>query len=93
MVNITGRLAAIKSLVDHEKYFMINRVRQYGKTTTLRALSSYLQRDYYIVLIDFQTFDYPKFENSNRFSLTIILLFFKICKIRKRGSFRCPAII
>ena len=66
MIDLTGRLVAIKALVDHEKYFTINRARQYGKTTTLRALSSYLQRDYYIVLMDFQTFDYSKFENSNR---------------------------
>ena len=42
MVDLTGRLVAIKTPVDHEKYFTINRARQYGKTTTLRALSSYL---------------------------------------------------
>ena len=77
MVDITGRLAAIKSLVDHEKYFTINRARQYGKTTTLRALSNYLQCDYYVVLMDFQTFDYSKFENSNRFSLTFAAFFLK----------------
>ena len=42
MVDLTGRLVAIKTPVDHEKYFTINLARQYGKTTTLRALSSYL---------------------------------------------------
>ena len=77
MIDLTGRLVAIKALVDHEKYFTINRARQYGKTTTLRALSSYLQKDYYIVLMDFQTFDYSKFENSNRFSLTFAAFFLK----------------
>lgn len=77
MVDITGRLAAIKVLVDHEKYFTINRARQYGKTTTLRALSNYLQRDYYVIFMDFQTFDYSKFENSNRFSLTFAAFFLK----------------
>ena len=57
MVDISGRLEEIKSLVDAGKYFTINRARQYGKTTTLRALYRYLQKEYYVVLLDFQTFD------------------------------------
>ena len=43
MVNIEGRLKEIKKLVVEEKYFIINRARQYGKTTTLWALQQYLQ--------------------------------------------------
>ena len=35
MVNIDSKLAQIKQLVDEKKYFVINRARQYGKTTTL----------------------------------------------------------
>lgn len=39
MVNIDERLEKIKRLyVDRGKYFVINRGRQYGKTTTLAAL-------------------------------------------------------
>ena len=38
MVNLDSRVREIKKLVDAGKYFMINRARQYGKTTTLRAL-------------------------------------------------------
>lgn len=34
MVNIDSKLAQIKQLVDEKKYFVINRARQYGKTTT-----------------------------------------------------------
>ena len=45
MVDISGRLEKIKSLVDAGKYFTINRARQYGKTTTLRALYRYLQKN------------------------------------------------
>lgn len=48
MVNINRRLSEIKELVDSGKYFTINRARQYGKTTTLRALGRYLQSDYFI---------------------------------------------
>ena len=56
MVNLDSRLLAIKKLVDDGKYFLINRARQYGKTTILMALSRYLKDSYYVVSIDFQTF-------------------------------------
>ena len=39
MVQLDDRMEQIKTLfVDRKKYFVINRGRQYGKTTTLRAL-------------------------------------------------------
>ncbi len=55
MVRLDGRLEKIKRLyVDRGKYFVINRGRQYGKTTTLRALEEYLKEDYIVVSMDFQ---------------------------------------
>ena len=80
MVDISGRLEEIKSLVDAGKYFTINRARQYGKTTTLRALYRYLQKEYYVVLLDFQTFDNDKFENGNVFSAAFINSFLRSLK-------------
>ena len=78
MVNINGRLQQIKVLVDEGKYFTINRARQYGKTTTLRALAEMLRDEYYVVLLDFQTFDNEKFSNGNVFSVAF-------CKLRSNG--------
>ena len=47
MVPLDDRICQIrKQYVDPGKYFIINRGRQYGKTTTLRALAEYLKRDY-----------------------------------------------
>ena len=43
MVDLSDRLARIKAMVDSEKYFTINRARQYGKTTILTALADYLK--------------------------------------------------
>ena len=43
MVNPDIRLAKIKKMVYAGKYCVINRGRQYGKTTTLNALENYLQ--------------------------------------------------
>lgn len=57
MVDISERLRRIKELIDRGEYFTINRARQYGKTTTLRALKRYLQEEYIVVSLDFQKLD------------------------------------
>lgn len=80
MVNIDERVEAIKGLVDAGKYFTINRARQYGKTTLLRALNRSLQKEYYVVSMDFQTFDAAKFENGNVFSLSFAASFLRQLK-------------
>ena len=43
IVDITEKLKQIKRMVDAGQYFTINRARQYGKTTTLRALQAFLK--------------------------------------------------
>lgn len=68
MVNLDERLKEIKKMIDDGKYFTINRARQYGKTTTLMALSQYLQKEYHVVLIDFQTFGSADFSTEHVFS-------------------------
>ena len=68
MVNLDSRVREIKKLVDAGKYFTINRARQYGKTTTLRALYRNLMKDYYVVSLDFQTFGSAEFESESRFA-------------------------
>lgn len=67
MVNLNSRLAEIKKMVDAGKYFVINRGRQYGKTTTLNALENYLSQDYIVVNMDFQFLDASDFENTETF--------------------------
>lgn len=67
MVNLDSRLLEIKKMVDAGKYFVINRGRQYGKTTTLNALENYLGQDYIVVSMDFQFLDASDFENTETF--------------------------
>lgn len=43
MVNLESELEAIILKVDLGEYFTINKARQYGKTTILRALADYLK--------------------------------------------------
>lgn len=67
MVDITERLEKIKVLVDKKKYFIINRGRQYGKTTTLEALAVYLQQEYIVIHLDFQFLSCEDFSNEFTF--------------------------
>ena len=62
------------------KYFTINRARQYGKTTTLIALKHFLEKEYYVVLIDFQSFGSADFESENVFALSFANSFLRFFK-------------
>lgn len=77
MVNPQKRLIEIKKMVDKGNYFVINRARQYGKTTTLKALSGFLEKDYVVISLDFQMLGASKFRNENTFSLAFARLFLK----------------
>lgn len=73
MVNLDRRLAQIKKqYVDMGKYFIINRGRQYGKTTILRALAEYLKDSYVVLAMDFQKMSSANFENEHTFVLSFI---------------------
>ena len=67
MVDITDRLEKIKKMIDAGQYFTINRARQYGKTTTLRALAKYLIQDYIVVSLDFQLMSHKDFAEEGTF--------------------------
>lgn len=68
MVPIEDRLDKIKRLyVDRGKYFVINRGRQYGKTTTLRGLAEYLKDDYGVLSMDFQALGSESFVDGPTF--------------------------
>jgi len=67
MVDITSKLAQIKELIDDEAYFTMNRGRQYGKTTTLTALESYLKDDYLVISTSFEGLGTSSFENERIF--------------------------
>jgi len=57
MVDISARLVIIKSMIDQGDYFCINRGRQFGKTTTLNALSQFIANEYLVFQISFEGLD------------------------------------
>ena len=68
MVNLDERMIRIKELVDKQKYFVINRARQYGKTTTLWALRQYLKEEYNVLSTNFQRMSSAVFYDEHTFS-------------------------
>lgn len=76
MVNIDSKLAEIKQLVDEKKYFVINRARQYGKTTTLNMLVQYLKDQYTVFFISFEGLGETAFESESAFCKTLCELLY-----------------
>ncbi|WP_434296134.1 AAA family ATPase [Clostridium sporogenes] len=70
MVDISNKLDSILELVDNEEYFIINRPRQYGKTTTLYMLERHLNKliDYLVISISFEGIGDLVFEDEKIFS-------------------------
>lgn len=77
MVNLTERLAVARKMIDNGKYFVINRARQYGKTTLLHALKNTLCDSYIVVQMDFQKLGTLSFENEKVFSKAFSKFFWK----------------
>lgn len=70
MVHLDTRPDKIKrAYVDRGKYLTISRGRQYGKTTTLKALIKYLSPDYLVLFLDFQMLSSESFRNESVFSI------------------------
>ena len=67
MVNLQSRLEAIARMVANGEYFIINRARQFGKTTTLKALERYLANEYEIASMDFQLLSHASFSTEALF--------------------------
>lgn len=85
MVRLDERLDEIKRLyVDRGKYFVINRGRQYGKTTTLRELAEYLKNDYAVLSMDFQALGTDNFADGPTF-VTSFIEYLEEIYARKEG--------
>jgi len=72
MVDISGKIAQIKKLIDNRCYFTINRARQYGKTTTLSRLHKTLSAEYICARISFQSMGDEEFASPEKFCLSFM---------------------
>ncbi|MGF1532056.1 MAG: hypothetical protein ACFCUI_00005, partial [Bernardetiaceae bacterium] len=71
MMDDRRRFAGIVNFVERGKYFIINRPRQYGKTTMLHALHKELMKreDYLPIIMNFQGLDSSVYANDIAFAL------------------------
>ena len=72
MVDISGKIAQIRELIDDRCYFTINRARQYGKTTILAALERVLRDEYIIAFTSFEGLGDACFSSEEAFCAQFI---------------------
>ncbi|MEN9611857.1 MAG: hypothetical protein RLZZ628_2671 [Bacteroidota bacterium] len=70
MADVSQKMAATLKLVQEGAYFIINRPRQYGKTTTLYSLSHALRQkqDYLVFNMSFEGLDNAFFKEDENFA-------------------------
>jgi hypothetical protein len=72
MVDIHAKIDAIIQLIEKQKYFTMNRARQYGKTTTLNRLYHALKDRYLVLELSFEGIGDVAFSSENQFCDTFI---------------------
>ena len=77
MADTRGKLAEMRKLVDDEKYFTINRGRQYGKTTLLSLLGKGLLDSYIPIRICFEGKGDESFASQEAFCRMLMFLIHK----------------
>lgn len=75
MADISKKLDQIIQMIEKNKYFTINRARQYGKTTTFAALNRRLRDKYHVFWLSFEGV------GQNAFSSDLAFVRFFIKKI------------
>lgn len=71
MVNMDKRLEQIEGYIEEQKYFIFNRARQYGKTTTLNMLTERLAAKYTVFFLSFEGVGKEAFKEESTFCRTI----------------------
>jgi hypothetical protein len=76
MADVSRKLEQTIDMIEKGKYFIINRPRQYGKTTTLYTLEDMLEKtgNYLVLNISFEGIGDAVFKNEKRFSQNFIKL-------------------
>jgi len=74
MVDISNKISDIFKMIERGNYFVINRPRQYGKTTTINAINRLLKNTpgYFPIKISFEGIGMEGFENASVFSEVFI---------------------
>ena len=75
MVDTSNKIEKVVTrLIEKGKYFIINRPRQFGKTTTLHLLEKKLQDKYLLISTSFEGVGDESFENEETVSHAFMTL-------------------
>ncbi len=87
MVDTTYQLGKTIELIEEGAYFIINRPRQFGKTTTLGCLNRYYQKqdEYLPIKLSFEKIDDSEFESFKKFAPALLNLMGNQVTIKKEG--------
>lgn len=72
MVDVTERVEGIRQMIERGDYFCINRGRQYGKTTTLKAIQRMLQPECLVLSISFEGLGQSNMETDEAVARTFV---------------------
>ncbi len=74
MVDISAKIRQIFNIIESGDYFVINRPRQFGKTTVVHMLNRFLKThpDYFPINISFEGIDAPTYAHQPRFIKTFL---------------------
>ena len=86
LVDISGKLQTIIELIEKEKYFTINRARQFGKTTTLNQIYHSLKDKYLVIDISFEGLGDVAFSSEHEFCESFINLISKMLRFNRVSS-------
>lgn len=75
MVDISGKVGEIVEMIERGDYFVIDRPRQYGKTTTIYMVNRYLNTidDYFPIRISFEGLGSESYKSEARFIEAFLL--------------------
>lgn len=85
MADLSSRVAAVRRMIEEGSYFVINRARQYGKTTMLHALADALAEEYAVIWMDFQSLGNAAYKDEYTFSISFVSCFIKGAGLFSRG--------
>ena len=75
IADVSGKLEQVRKMIEEGDYFIINRPRQYGKTTTLYTMADMLKTQGYLVFnISFEGVGDAIFQDEKQFTAAFIRL-------------------
>ncbi|MDO4312481.1 MAG: AAA-like domain-containing protein [Eubacteriales bacterium] len=80
MADTTRLLCSIRTMVERGDYFVMNRARQFGKTTALRSFTQALRREYAIFSISLEGIGEAVYKNEFSFCRGICRLLYTALK-------------